>query len=391
VGGGILGLSVGREILLRSPDSKILLLEKESEVATHQTGHNSGVIHSGIYYPSGSEKAEGCREGIRLLNVFSEEYGIPRKRVGKVIVASHKSEFAALQTLFEQGLANQIPGLRMLSSEELHRVEPRIQGFAALHLPEVALIDFRKVSEALKKDILKRGGQVVLHQKVTAIESREKEVRVRTEAETYTGSFLFNCAGLHADLLAGLAGSRLPARIIPFRGEYFRLAPRAAQGILGLVYPAPDPRLPFLGVHLTPDFEGGINVGPNAVLAWAREGYRRGQMKGSDIGNFLSYGGFWRMAAKYWRTGLFETVRSWIKPLYAASVRKFLPEIKSSDLLPGGSGVRAQAVDPKGNLIHDFLFVESPRAIHVLNAPSPAATASLALAQKIVNLSERSS
>lgn len=386
IGGGIVGLSTARELLLRRPGRKVLLLEKESEVATHQTGHNSGVIHSGIYYPPNSDKAKGCQEGVRLLNEFSDRHVIRRKRVGKVIVATTPGELAGLERLYQQGISNRIPGLRMISCEELHEIEPEISGIKALHLPEVSLVDFREVSEALKKEFLACGGALFLHRKVVAIRQTNSEVRVRTEKEDYAGSFLVNCGGLYADTLAQQAGLKVPARIIPFRGEYFVLQPEIAKKIHGLVYPVSDPRFPFLGAHLTPTMRGEVTAGPNAVLALAREGYRWGEINLKELADTLSYGGFWQMAFKYGKTGLFEVARSLIKPLYAASVRKFLPGLQSSDLLAGGSGVRAQAVDRSGQLIQDFLTVEGPRSLHVLNAPSPAATASLALARRIANL-----
>ncbi len=386
IGGGIVGLAVARELLLRRPDEKVLVLEKEPDIATHQTGHNSGVIHSGIYYPADSDKAEGCREGVRLLNEFCDRHQIKRKRCGKVIVATEAEELPHLGKLHQQGIANQIPGLRQITPEELRGIEPAISGLKALYLPEVSLVDFREVSTALKKDFEAKGGVVSLHRKVTRITPEKNEIRVETDRGSFTADYLINCAGLYSDRIAELAGCKVPVRIVPFRGEYFYLAGEISNKIQGLVYPVPDSRFPFLGVHLTPTLDGKVTAGPNAVLALGREGYRWQEMNLREVFDYLSYEGFWRMGLKYWRTGLFEVVRSLAKPLYVASVRKFLPDLKVSDLLADGSGVRAQAVAKNGDLVHDFLYLQQPGALHILNAPSPAATASLAIAKKIVDL-----
>lgn len=384
IGGGIIGLAVARELLVRRPGQKVLLLEKEPQIALHQTGHNSGVVHSGIYYPAGSEKAAGCLEGVRLLGEFCDKHKIERKRAGKVIVATYPEEFTGLEKLYQQGKANGIPGLRMISAGELREIEPAVTGLKALYLAEVSLVDFRRVSEALKSEFIAGGGTLQLHRKVVAIQSSEKEIRVKTEKDEYAGSYLINCGGLYCDRLAELAGCKVPVRIIPFRGEYFFLRPEIAGKIRGLVYPVADPKFPFLGVHLTPTLKGEVTAGPNAVLALAREGYRWQDICPAEVWDYFSYGGFWRMSAKHWRTGFFEVARSLVKFLYAASVRKFLPDLKSSDLFGRGSGVRAQAVNSKGELVHDFLYLEQPRASHILNAPSPAATASLVIAKRIV-------
>ena len=386
VGGGIVGLASARELLLRSPSEKVLLLEKERQIAAHQTGHNSGVIHSGIYYPPGSEKAASCREGTRLLNEFCDRHGIERRKVGKAIVATGPQELGRLEKLYEQGKAHGIPGLRLISPGELKEIEPEVSGLRALYLPEVALVDFRKVAEALRREFEQAGGVVALHHKVTGIQEKNGKVCVETERESHAADFLINCSGLYADVVAIQAGCRPPVRIVPFRGEYFSLAPGKAARVRGLVYPVPDPEFPFLGVHLTPTLTKEVTVGPNAVLALAREGYGWRNVNLGEFFGTLSYGGFWKMAGKYWRTGIFEVVRSLLKPIYLASVRKFLPDLTLSDLLPGGSGVRAQAVDPEGRLVNDFISLKQSRAVHVLNAPSPAATAALALAKRIADL-----
>lgn len=388
IGAGIVGLAVARELLLCRPGAKVLVLEKESDIATHQTGHNSGVIHSGIYYPLHSDKAKSSREGVRLLHEFCDHHSIPRRRCGKVIVATEPEELPRLEKLYQQGTINKIPGLRQIGPEELREIEPRVSGLKALYLPEVSLVDFRKVAGAIRQEVESLGGTVSLHRKVCRIHSESNEIGIETEHQTYRGSYLINCGGLYSDRIARSAGLEPPVRIIPFRGEYFDLNPEIAREIRGLVYPVPDPRFPFLGVHLTPTLDGRVTAGPNAVLALSREGYRWKDINLQEVLDDFAYGGFWKMTFRYWRTGVFEMARSLLKTLYVASVRKFLPSLKASDLWPDGSGVRAQAVAKNGDMVHDFLYLRQPRAIHILNAPSPAATASLAIAKKIVDLLE---
>lgn len=379
-GGGIVGLTVAREILLRFPDAKVTLLEKERSLAMHQTGHNSGVIHSGIYYPPDSEKARGCREGIPLLNAFCDRHAIARKKVGKVIVATDDAELATLERISVQGKA--VAGMRLIGRDELRDVEPAIDGIKAIHLPDVAIIDYRTVCGKLREEIVEKGGEVFVAHKVLSVTDKV----IETEQGSYQADHFINCGGLHSDRIAEASGVKSPVRIIPFRGEYFTLADRMAREIRGLVYPVPDPRYPFLGVHLTPMMDGRVTAGPNAVLALAREGYGWRNINLRDVADAALFPGFWRMAMTHWKTGLFELTRSAIKPLYAGSVRKFLPQLSDADLLPGDSGVRAQAVDGNGTLIHDFLYVRGPRSTHILNAPSPAATASFSIARRIVDL-----
>lgn len=386
VGAGIVGLAVARELLLRYPHLNITVLEKEATVGAHQTGHNSGVIHSGIYYPPGSQKAALCRAGIHLLNEFCDRRAIRRRICGKVIVATRPEELSRLEGLYERGVANHVPGLRILSSEKLREIEPAIFGVKALYLPDVAVVDFGQVAAALREEFQSMGGTISLHRKVKAIRRDKAGIKVQTEEQVYRGRYLVNCAGLHCDEIAALAGCELSVRIIPFRGSYYRLKPSWAKKVRRLIYPVPDPALPFLGVHITPTVTGEVKVGPNAVLAFAREGYTWKKINLGDLGNMLGHGGFWHMARRHWRTGLAETVRSVFLPVYVAAIKEILPDLSASDLEPDGSGVRAQAVDQQGGLVDDFLYVEQPDAIHILNAPSPAATASLALAKRIVDL-----
>lgn len=385
VGGGIVGFAVALELQSRYPDLKILILEKEGRIAAHQTGHNSGVIHSGIYYKPGSLKAETCLEGAFLLHQFCDRHHIPRKRSGKVIVASHAGEIPALEQLYQQGIANRIQNIKMISRDELREIEPAVHALKAIHLPDVSLVDFQRVCETIRGEFAKKGGTVHLHQKVQAIRFSSHEVVAQTDRGEHTADYLVNCAGLYSDHIAEQAGCKIPARIIPFRGEYFLLREEIAKKIRGLVYPVPDPQFPFLGVHLTPTLKGEITVGPNAVLALAREGYSWKDVNLSEMADYLTYFGFWRMALKCWRTAMFELFRSFFKSIYATSVRNFLPDLKSSDLLSGGSGVRAQTVNENGEFIHDFLYLQQPRALHIVNAPSPAATASLAIAKRVVD------
>ncbi|MBI3316657.1 MAG: L-2-hydroxyglutarate oxidase [Candidatus Omnitrophica bacterium] len=404
IGGGIVGLATAREILLRNPEAKVTVLEKESQIALHQSGHNSGVIHSGIYYKPGTEKAKTCREGIRLLHEFCEEKGIVRRRVGKLIIAISEEERQRLGPLKEQGLANGIKDIKQVRQDEIKGYEPSVSGIEGIYLPEVALVDFKEVSEALKADIEAHGGEVVVHRKVTKIVrlrdrtplplsspplrgggQGEGEIIVLADNCEYKASFLINCAGLYSDKIARLSGLYPRVRIVPFRGEYFWLNPEKAKLIRGLVYGVPDPRLPFLGMHLTPTLEGRVKVGPNAVLALAREGYFSNQINAQETFELVASPVFWRMALRYWKTGISEVIHSRMMNFYLATLRKFLPTAEISDLTPGPTGVRAQAVDEKGQLVSDFYFMEESDACHVLNAPSPAATAALAIAKRVVD------
>ena len=388
VGGGIVGLATARELLLRNPGADVLLFEKEAHLATHQTGHNSGVIHSGVYYAPGSAKALGCREGVALMNEFCDRHDIPRRAVGKVIVATLPGELPGLEKLHRQGVANGLSDLRMLDRDALREVEPAVTGLAALHIPGVAIVDYTRVCEKLRKEIDEAGGIIRTHSHVYKVICYPSEIIAVTDTDEYRGTFLINCGGLQCDRVARASGIEPPVRLIPFRGEYYTLRKEVADTVRGLVYPVPDPRYPFLGVHLTPTLTGDVTAGPNAVLALAREGYRWTDISLRDIREMTMYSGFWRMAAQHWRTGVYEVSRSLSRKSYADCVRRFLSDLSVDDLGPGGSGVRAQAVDASGQLIHDFLHVRQERAVHILNAPSPAATASLSIAKRIVDLIE---
>jgi L-2-hydroxyglutarate oxidase LhgO len=389
IGGGIVGLATAREILERDPDRPVVVLEKERDLALHQTGRNSGVIHSGIYYPPGSLKAKVCREGIRLLEDFCDRHGVERRRVGKVIVAANQSEFAALDKLRAQGEAHGIAGLQLIGPELLREVEPAVAGLRALHLPGVQIVDYRAVSRALAAEIKARGGCVRTLREVKRISRRAEVTVVETGAEAIEAAHVVNCGGLECDRIARSAGLDPPIRIIPFRGEYYRLSAPLAERVRGLVYPVPDARFPFLGVHLTPMIDGRVSCGPNAVPALAREGYTWRAIRVRDILDMVGYPGFWRMAGRNAATGFYEIRRSLSKRLFLSSVQRFLPDCREDDLQPDVSGVRAQAVDSDGNLVSDFLTVESPGCTHVLNAPSPAATAAFAIAKLIAGVSPK--
>lgn len=387
VGGGIIGLAAARELLRRGLTRDLTLLEKEKDVALHQTGRNSGVIHSGIYYRPGSEKALLCRQGIGLLKEFCDGQGIARRRVGKVVVAAKPSEIPQLERLESWGRANGVPNLRMIQQDELRAIEPAITGIQALHVPDVELVDYRLVAAALAKEVRALGGKIELLRHVRRIRNEKNEMTVETEGGAWPAAFVVNCGGLYADEIARLAGSKPPVRIIPFRGEYYELTPAWAAKVRGLVYPAPDPSLPFLGVHFTPTLDGHVKVGPNAVLALAREGYTWNRIVPSELLSMLVSPEFLKLILHYTPHGMREWSESIFKSLYANRVRELLPGLPDQDLIKvPTAGVRAQAVDGQGKLVQDFLYIREARALHVLNAPSPAATSSLAIAGRIADL-----
>jgi L-2-hydroxyglutarate oxidase LhgO len=385
VGGGIVGLATALSLSERSPGRKISVLEKEPEVACHQTGHNSGVIHAGIYYRPGSYKARLCVEGARLLTAFCDEHGVRYERCGKLIVATTGDELPRLRTLHERGTANGVPGLEMVSSERAREIEPGARAVAALYSPETAIVDYRAVAGAMAACLDGRGVGVVNGATVQSIVSRGTRLLVGTERRTFSARYLLNCGGLHSDRIARLMGLEPGTQIIPFRGEYYSLAP-ACRLVRGLIYPVPDPQYPFLGVHFTKRIQGDFEAGPNAVLALAREGYRKATIDPRDLAQMLAYRGFWAMARRHWRMGLYEYYRSFSRSAFLHALQELVPAIGDKDLLPGGSGVRAQSVTPDGALVDDFQVLEAPNAIHVLNAPSPAATASLAIGRHIASL-----
>jgi (S)-2-hydroxyglutarate dehydrogenase len=386
VGGGIVGLATTRALLAGRPGLRVVILEKEARLATHQTGHNSGVIHSGIYYKPGSHKARLCVEGARLMKEFCAEHGIRVDPIGKVIVATSEAELPRLEALFERGTANGVEALALIDGARLRAIEPHAAAIRAIHSPTTSIVDYGEVAQALGRELLTRGVVVRTGARVTAIRRTGAGFDLATAAGSVQARRLVNCAGLYSDVVAGLAGARPGVRIIPFRGEYYMLRPERHHLVRGLIYPVPDPEFPFLGVHFTRTIHGDVEAGPNAVLAFAREGYRFGRIHLRELAGTLGYAGFWSMARRYWRTGSYEMYRSLSKSAFVQALQRLLPEIRASDITPGGAGVRAQAVAEDGSLVDDFRVVTSTDAIHVLNAPSPAATASLAIGRYIAGL-----
>ncbi|MEA2604750.1 MAG: (S)-2-hydroxyglutarate dehydrogenase [Acidobacteriota bacterium] len=381
VGGGLVGLAAAMALAGRG--LTVTVLEAEDRVAVHQSGHNSGVVHSGLYYKPGSLKARLCVAGARALDRFCAEEGIAYQRCGKLVVALHPEELPRLEELERRGTANGLQGVRRLPAGEIRDVEPHAAGIAALHVPETAITDYPAVARAYAHRVKDRGGRVVTSARVTGVRRDGPGLVVETERGAFAASFLVNCAGLQSDRVARLCGAEPGVRIFPFRGEYYELAPERCGLVRGLIYPVPDPRFPFLGVHLTRKLDGGIEAGPNAVLALKREGYRWRDVSLRDAAGTASWPGFWRLAARYWRTGAYEVRRSLLKGAFVRDLQRLVPEIRPADLHRAGSGVRAQALDAKGGLVDDFRIVRSERAVHVLNAPSPAATASIPIGEEI--------
>jgi L-2-hydroxyglutarate oxidase LhgO len=386
IGGGIVGLATARALLERAPRQRLVILEKESRLATHQTGHNSGVIHSGIYYRPGSHKARLCVEGARLMREYCQARGIRVDPVGKVIVATTQAELPRLQTLHERGLANGVPGLKFLDQAALRELEPNARALLALHSPATAIVDFGTVAASLARELAVQGVTVMTSAPLVGVVRSGGGLDVVTPRQVLRARCLVNCAGLYSDRVARLAGATPNVRIIPFRGEYYMLRPERRDLVRGLIYPVPDPEFPFLGVHFTRTVHGDVEAGPNAVLAFAREGYRFGRVNPGELLGTLAYPGFWAMARRYWRTGAYEMYRSLSKAAFVRALGRLVPDVRGADLRRGGAGVRAQAVAPDGSLVDDFRIVTGPDAIHVLNAPSPGATASLAIGRHIAAL-----
>jgi L-2-hydroxyglutarate oxidase LhgO len=378
VGAGIVGLATARQLLRSRPGLKITVVDKEATIAAHQTGHNSGVVHAGVYYAPGSRKAVLCRAGKAALEAFAAEHGIPFERCGKLIVAVDESERPRLADLLVRAQGNGIAGAELVGPERMKEIEPHVVGVGALWSPETGVIDFRRVANALALEIEAAGGEIALSRRVTAIKDLPGERVVETTGGALATRDLIACAGLQADRLAAMTGSPGP-RIVPFRGDYYILRPEAAGMVKALIYPVPDPRFPFLGVHFTHRIDGEVWAGPNAVLAFAREGYRRRDISPAHMARVLTYRGFLRVAGKYMSTGLGEMWRDFSKRAFLAALRRLIPELTLADLLPGPSGVRAQAIDIRGGMVDDFAIGGSAHVLHVQNAPSPAATASLAI------------
>jgi (S)-2-hydroxyglutarate dehydrogenase len=390
IGGGIVGLATAMALAEASPQKSLVVLEKEKELASHQTGRNSGVIHAGIYYKPGSYKAKLCVEGSRLMIQFCEENGVPYDRCGKLIVATNENELPRLQNLCERGVANGIQGLEMLSPERTREIEPHAKAVQALFSPNTAITDYQKVANAMAANILNKGGKIFTSTRALAIIRADGLFHVETNRFTIHARNLINCSGLYADRIAQKMGLKSNVALIPFRGEYYTL--RTDCGLVrGLIYPVPDPEFPFLGVHFTKKIAGGYEAGPNAVLAFAREGYRFMNINLKDLLAMFSFPGFWAMARRYWRTEVYELYRSISRKAFLRALQRLVPGIQDSDLQPGGSGVRAQIVTAEGALVDDFLIVEGPNAINVLNAPSPAATASIAIGRHIASLAVKNS
>jgi L-2-hydroxyglutarate oxidase len=384
VGGGIVGVATAHA-MLGIPDLRIVVLEAEEKLASHQTGRNSGVIHSGLYYKPGSLKAQLCASGRQAMYDFCAAENISHEHCGKIVVATQESEMPALLALEERGRANGLSGIRRLTPAETREMEPHIRGCAALHVPETGIVDYAQVVAALAGRVRNAGHQVATRMRLIAVEHDAHCIALHTSQDTVRARCLINCAGLQSDRVARLCGVDPGLRIVPFRGEYYLIKPERRSLVRGLVYPVPDPRYPFLGVHFTRRITGEMEAGPNAVLALKREGYTRTSASARDIWGIASYRGFWAMAAKHWRMGLGEMHRSWSKSAFVGALRRLLPEIQAGDLTPGGAGVRAQAVLPDGSLVDDFRIVERDRMVHVLNAPSPAATASLSIGRYIAD------
>ena len=389
VGGGIVGMATAMSVLARRRVS-VVVLEKEDHLAAHQTGNNSGVIHSGLYYKPGSLKARNCTAGRDALYRFCAERGIPAERCGKVVVATREKQLPVLEELWRRGEANGLTGLRRLQPEEIQEIEPHAAGIAGLFVPQTGIVDYARVTEGYAVEVRRGGGEVLLGACVLRIVGESSGMVLETGVGEVRCRALINCAGLQSDRVARLAGAEPGVRIVPFRGEYYELVPERRNLVRNLIYPVPDPEFPFLGVHFTRMIGGGVEAGPNAVLAFKREGYSRWSFSAGDLFDAFSYRGFWRMAGSNWRMGLGELWRSWNKGAFVRALQALMPEIAAADLVPGGAGVRAQALDPDGKLVDDFRIVEAERQIHVLNAPSPAATASISIGETIADLAGKS-
>jgi 2-hydroxyglutarate dehydrogenase len=389
VGGGIVGLAVARELLVRDPDTQVCVLERERRLAAHQTTHSSGVIHAGIYYAPGSLKARLCVEGAALLYAYCEKRGIETKRNGKLIVATDSDELPRLDELERRGLANGVPGLRRIGPHQIGEIEPHARGVAALHSPETGVVDFGRVAEALAQDVEEAGGAAITGCGVTGLEPSGDRIAVEHERGRTEASFAITCAGAWSDRLAVAAGAPAEPRIVPFRGAYLRLRPERRDLVHGSIYPVPDPELPFLGGHLTRTIDGEVLLGPSALMVGARDAYRLSRIRRADLAASLGWPGTWRLIARNWRSGIAEIRHAASRRAFVAALRGYVPELSVRDVLPGPAGIRAQALDRNGRLVDDFVVHRTDRALHVRNAPSPAATSSLALARLIADEAER--
>ncbi|MFI5875471.1 L-2-hydroxyglutarate oxidase [Streptomyces sp. NPDC051445] len=392
VGAGIVGLATAREIALSRPGTRVVVFEKEREVSLHQTGHNSGVVHAGIYYTPGSLKADLTVRGVALLRAYCEDRGLPYREIGKLVVAVREDELGRMNALYDRARNNHVPDLRRVSREEIREIEPNAGGVAALYSPRTAITDYPAIARAFAEDVVGSGGEVRTGFPVTGVREVPDGIEVASGATGTPGAEgptrvrvdrLILCAGLHSDTVAGLARDRRDPRIVPFRGEYMLLRPERTDLVRGLIYPVPDPRYPFLGVHFTPRVDGSVEVGPNAVLALAREGYTRTRISPKDLLGLAAYPGVWRMAARHWRTGIREYRGSFSAAAFMRDAGLYVPGVGVEDVVRGGAGVRAQALDRDGTLVDDFRIHRVGRVTAVRNAPSPAATASMAIAEHI--------
>ncbi|ACZ43264.1 FAD dependent oxidoreductase [Thermobaculum terrenum ATCC BAA-798] len=383
IGAGIVGLASAMEILKRHPALRLAVLDKEEQIAQHQTGHNSGVIHSGIYYAPGSLKAKLCVSGKQKLIQFCQEHDIPYELCGKIIVATTEEELPRLQNIYERGLANGVPGVELIGPERIREIEPECEGIRAIWSPTTGIVDFGRVALAYADEVQARGGEILTGHEVFDIKQQDGVYNLETSRGVVASKYIVSCAGLYADRIAEMTGAPKYPKIVPFRGDYYVLRPEKRHLVRGLIYPVPDPRFPFLGVHFTRRMDGEVWLGPNAVLAFAREGYRRTDFNARDLLEAVTYRGFGLLAWRYWRMGLEEMYRDFSKVAFLAALKRYVPAIRAEDMLPGPSGVRAQALAPDGSLVDDFVFNRSGNALHVRNAPSPAATSSLAIGEVI--------
>jgi (S)-2-hydroxyglutarate dehydrogenase len=385
IGGGAVGLATALQLLNKKGSTKLLVLEKEKAVANHQTGNNSNVIHSGIYYKPGSLKARNCIQGYQMLIDFCNEQSIPYSLCGKVIVATDSNEVPLLENIYNRGIQNGLQNLRKLNAEQIREHEPHVAGIEGIFVPQTGIVDYRVVAEKYAQVVMAKGGEIRLGEKVIDIRTGGSDITVETDKQTYSAKLIVNCAGLYSDKIASLT-SKVDVRIIPFRGEYYKLKKEKEHLVKTLIYPVPDPNFPFLGVHFTTMIGGGVECGPNAVLAFGREGYKKSDIHLGELAETLAWPGFHKIVGKYWKTGMGEMYRSFSKGAFTKALQKLIPEIREQDLEPGGAGVRAQACDRTGGLLDDFLILEESHAINVCNAPSPAATSSLSIGLTVADL-----
>lgn len=386
IGGGIVGLATAFQLKKSNPDLKLVLLEKENQLAKHQTGNNSGVIHSGLYYKPGSLKAINCIHGYHLLIDFCRANEIPFELCGKIVVATEDQELPLLENLFKRGEQNGLQNLKKLTQDQLKEYEPHVNGLAGIFVPQTGIVDYKKVAEKYGELIQKAGAEIHFDEQVIGVQQNEKNKVVITQKTSYTTQLVINCAGLYSDKVARMTVEKVNVKIIPFRGEYFKLRKEKEYLVKNLIYPVPDPNFPFLGVHFTRMAKGGVEAGPNAVLAFRREGYKKTDINIRELAETLAWPGFQKVAAKYWKTGFGEMYRSFSKAAFTKALQKLIPEIQQEDLVEGGTGVRAQACDRDGGLVDDFMILEEPNVINVCNAPSPAATSSLAIGETVAKL-----